>query len=93
MPVPVKFVLSRRDLVPPIYLAGSFTQWQASLLMDVSSRTEDQTTWNEFQKTVELEPGVYQYKFRLGDGDWWITDDAHERGTLITWTVNQLISC
>lgn len=93
MPVPVDFVLSRRDLVPPVYLAGSFSQWQANLLMEFTSKTEDQQTWNEFHKTVELEPGVYQYKFRLGDGDWWITDDTHEQGESIVWSEIQLMSC
>lgn len=65
--------------MPPIYLAGSFTQWQPNL-MDVTEQTHEQGTWNEFTKTVELQPGVHQYKFRLGDGDWWITDDTHEQG-------------
>lgn len=53
-----------------------------------------------FTKTVDhVQPGEYEYKFRLGPGDWWVLDETtdvgeHERSNLIyvegkakTWVV------
>lgn len=30
----------------------------------------------EFKHEFEAEPGEYQYKFRLGPGDWWVLDET-----------------
>lgn len=32
-----------------------------------------------FTRTFDaIEEGVYEYKFRLGVGDWWVTDETSE---------------
>lgn len=36
---------------------------------------------NIFSKTVQVEPRQkYQYKFRVGEGDWWILDETAATG-------------
>lgn len=74
--VSTKIVLTKKDLTPPIYLAGTFTSWQPSIEMDM-----DESRDSSFYKIVDIEPGEHQYKFRLGhDGDWWIHDENVEHG-------------
>jgi hypothetical protein len=33
-----------------------------------------------FSKTFLVSPGTYQYKFRLGTGDWWVVDETQKTG-------------
>ena len=35
----------------------------------------------EFHKDFEAEEGDYQYKFRLGPGDWWTLDESKPTGS------------
>lgn len=72
--------LTRQDLSPPVFLAGTFTEWQPSLEMDHETVIESNENRQAFYKTIDLKPGEHQYKFRLGHGDWWIIDDAAETG-------------
>ena len=38
----------------------------------------------QFSKDIELEAGKeYQYKFRLGPGDWWVLDEEAPVGKLL----------
>jgi len=70
---------SRPATIPPIYLAGSFSEpaWHPQ---------EMQHTINEhneygYHKEVEVEEGKeYQYKFRIGDGDWWMLNEDSPMG-------------
>lgn len=65
---------SRPGAAPPIYLAGSFPQsvWQPQE-MEYTNESKDHYV---FSKAVEVEEGKeYQYKFRIGDGDWWMSDE------------------
>lgn len=39
----------------------------------------EQHFWQEF----DLEEGEYQYKFRLGPGDWWVLDETTPIGKFI----------
>ena len=40
-----------------------------------------------FYKEVEgVNPGDYQYKYRLGPGDWWVCDDSAETGQCLDTT-------
>ncbi|KAG4025252.1 hypothetical protein MFRU_062g00050 [Monilinia fructicola] len=82
---------SRPGAAPPIYLAGSFPQsvWQPQE-MEYTNESKDHYV---FSKAVEVEEGKeYQYKFRIGDGDWWmsdedapiVTDDIGNRNNLLT---------
>lgn len=65
---------SKPGAAPPIYLAGSFPDsvWQPQE-MEYTNDSEDHYV---FSKAVEVEEGKeYQYKFRIGDGDWWMSDE------------------
>lgn len=43
----------------------------------------DEHNEHQFHKTVEIEEGKeYQYKFRIGNGDWWVLDEDSEIGML-----------
>lgn len=78
--VSTKIVLSKKDLTPPVYLAGTFTSWQPSIEMDVEESRDNDNIRYSFYKTVDIRPGEHQYKFRLGPGDWWIYDEDIEHG-------------
>ncbi|KAF4624681.1 hypothetical protein G7Y89_g13487 [Cudoniella acicularis] len=76
---------------PPIYLAGSFSDpaWQPQE-MEYTAIADNEY---EYRKDVQVEHGKeYQYKFRMGTGDWWIlnedaptvTDDIGNRNNLLT---------
>ena len=47
--------------------------------MEVSA-TQDGDVKSKFYKTFDMVPGTYQYKFRLGRGDWWICDEQSTIG-------------
>jgi hypothetical protein len=56
---------------PPIYLAGSFNDWQPE---EMDFKTIDNE--HHFEKSVLVdEGGEFQYKFRLGPGDWWVLNE------------------
>jgi len=61
----------RAGTIPPIFVAGSFCEWQPQELDHREVEGEYQ-----FSKSFNIQPGTYQYKFRLGHGDWWICDDS-----------------
>ncbi|APA15112.1 hypothetical protein SS1G_08690 [Sclerotinia sclerotiorum 1980 UF-70] len=64
---------SKPGAAPPIYLAGSFPEsvWQPQE-MDYTNDSDHYV----FSKAVEVEQGKeYQYKFRIGNGDWWMSDE------------------
>ncbi|KUJ19516.1 uncharacterized protein LY89DRAFT_731911 [Mollisia scopiformis] len=86
--VTVKY--SKPGTQPPIYLAGSFSdpEWQPQEMQF----TTDENNEHEFHKKVDIEEGKeYQYKFRLGPGDWWtlnedsptVTDDIGNKNNLL----------
>ncbi|TAQ83404.1 hypothetical protein B7494_g8271 [Chlorociboria aeruginascens] len=86
--VTVKF--SKLGTLPPVYLAGSFSDpaWQPQEMQ----YTIDENNEYEYHKEVEVEEGKqYQYKFRVGQGDWWVlnesaptvTDDIGNRNNLL----------
>ena len=59
---------------PPIFLAGSFSEpaWYPQEM----HFTTDENGEHEFHKEVLVEQGgQYQYKFRIGDGDWWALNE------------------
>ena len=69
---------SRPGTQPPIYLAGSFFHWQPQEMQ----RTVDKQGEYTFTKEVEVEEGQeYQYKFRVGEGDWWLLNEDQPIGT------------
>jgi len=74
--------LTKRDLSPPVFVAGTFTQWQADVEMEYEAISEGSENPQSFYKKIDLSPGTHQYKFRLGTGDWWIIDDSTATGML-----------
>ncbi|KAI1628415.1 hypothetical protein EDD37DRAFT_5104 [Exophiala viscosa] len=63
---------SKPDIQGPVYVAGSFTEW-SPVEMNCESTASG---LNKFSYTADLNPGKYQYKFRLGPGDWWVLDES-----------------
>ncbi|EXJ95238.1 hypothetical protein A1O1_00358 [Capronia coronata CBS 617.96] len=59
----------------PVYVAGGFTDWQPTE-MNYEAVEKDGVVENHFSYTADLQRGEYQYKFRLGPGDWWVLDES-----------------
>lgn len=76
--VSTRILLSTPGLTPPVFIAGSFTSWQPIELEFEESRDNIEVQ-HRFYKVLDIAPGVHQYKFRLGPGDWWICDDSTEQ--------------
>ncbi|KAK6436179.1 hypothetical protein LTR95_007631 [Oleoguttula sp. CCFEE 5521] len=72
----VAITFSSPGLQPPVFITTSLSepQWEV-LEMGVS---EDSNGNFEFTKVFHAQPGEYQYKFRLGPGDWWVCDEEKE---------------
>ncbi|KAM0716607.1 hypothetical protein Q7P37_008052 [Cladosporium fusiforme] len=69
----VTITYSSPGLQPPVYITTSLSDPQWDLLeMDCSELPGGE---REFVKTFHAEEGEYQYKFRLGPGDWWVCDE------------------
>nr|OQO18145.1 hypothetical protein B0A51_14737 [Rachicladosporium sp. CCFEE 5018] len=67
---------SSPGLQPPVFITTSLSEPQWDILeMGVS---EDREGNSEFTKIFHVQPGEYQYKFRLGPGDWWVCDEEKE---------------
>ena len=71
---------------PPVYLAASFTEppWHPNEMnhRPASERKETESNDLEFFSTYQVPEGNHQYKFRLGNGDWWVCDESAETGSL-----------
>ncbi|KAF1822283.1 uncharacterized protein K489DRAFT_381032 [Dissoconium aciculare CBS 342.82] len=74
MKLPITIGFTSPGLQPPVYICSTLTnpQWDA-VEMDV---TRNEKGEYRFRKTFTVDEGDYQYKFRLGPGDWWATDDG-----------------
>jgi len=85
--VPVDITFDHPGSVPPIFVAGSFTDpaWEP-----VELKPQESRQWS-FNKTFHIRPGTYQYKFRLGIGDWWILDESQQKGTDGSGNVNNVL--
>ncbi len=78
MPPPtLTITYSKPGTVPPIFVAGSFTSppWEPQELDGNGGEGS-----GSFSRAFSVDPGTYQYKFRLGTGDWWVVDDTQETG-------------
>lgn len=71
---------AKERTLPPVFLAGSFTEWKPSIEMQYEAIGQHPSTTYQFSAEVDLEPGVHQYKFRLGPGDWWVVDETVPTG-------------
>jgi len=82
--VEVKITYAHPDTQPPVYLAGAFSdpQWQPQEMQ----YTTDEHNQHQFYKEIEVDQGgYYEYKFRLGPGDWWVLDEEGDTGMLGIW--------
>ena len=71
---------------PSVYVAASFTHpaWQPQELgyRTRENVSNDSSYEYEFFKRFHVGVGAWQYKFRLGTGDWWACDERHEISTI-----------
>lgn len=74
MKQPITITFSSPGLRPPVYIGTDLTdpQWDP---IEMDSEQTDGGEWT-FAKSFMAEEGEYQYKLRLGPGDWWICDDS-----------------
>lgn len=64
---------------PPLFLAGSFSAWKPEEMQ--YEIAEGQEGEYRFHKIIEAEEGKeFQYKFRIGPGDWWVCDENAPKG-------------
>lgn len=61
--------------VPPIYIASSITlpQWEPQ---EMDFENDQDGAFHFYKKNENVKDGEYQYKFRLGGGEWWILDET-----------------
>lgn len=72
---------------PPLYLAGSFSSWEAQ---EMEHEIPDGQEEIRFHKTIQGEEGAeFQYKFRIGQGDWWVLDETAPVGKCDRRVVNK----
>lgn len=77
----VPFIINYRKTgtSPPIFIAGTFSDpaWHPTE-MDHGIDGDGEHT---FKAQVLVEPGKdYQFKIRIGEGDWWILSDNYATG-------------
>lgn len=70
----VSIEYSSPGLKPPVYIFTSLSdpQWDA-VEMEIQKNEKGDFV---FSKAFDVEEGEYQYKFRLGPGDWWVCDES-----------------
>jgi len=77
--IPVTITYQKAGSQPPVFLAGSFSDpaWAPQEM----SFTTDEHGEHTFHKEVFTEEGsTIQYKFRIGQGDWWVLDEDAQTG-------------
>ena len=75
--VPLRIEFFKPGIKPPVFVSGSFTSWTPVEMVPEPSpanpeKPEDAHFYQDFPNVPE---GEQQYKFKLGLGDWWTTDD------------------
>lgn len=79
----IPFIVTYKNpgTLPPVYIAGSFSdpEWQPQEM----KHDADQDGEITFRSEVNLEPDKdYQFKLRIGDGDWWALSKDYPIGKL-----------
>lgn len=74
----IRVSFKSRGLRAPVYIVTSLSepQWQP---IELHSHVLDDNEL-EFWRLFDVEEGEYQYKFRLGPGDWWACDHTKPIG-------------
>lgn len=76
--VTAKIIYSKPGTQPPVYLAGTFSEpeWDP---IELEYTTEGEE--HQFYKEVQVQENEqYQYKFRIGSGDWWVLNEDAPTG-------------
>ncbi|KIY01608.1 uncharacterized protein Z520_03160 [Fonsecaea multimorphosa CBS 102226] len=63
--VSTTITFEKDNVQPPVYVAGTFTDW-APMEMSFETTESNGSTQHVFSYKADLDPGDYQYKFRLG---------------------------
>lgn len=71
----VTLTFPKDDVTPPVYIAGSFSNWQP-IEMHHEQVGPTETARHRHTKRLDLLPGSHQYKYRLGSGNWWMVDES-----------------
>jgi hypothetical protein len=79
--VSTTITFKKDNVQPPVYIAGEFTSWRPIQMVRQTSAKDGQPK-HSFFYTADIQPGDYQYKFRLGDGDWWVFDESASTGAI-----------
>ncbi|KAI9809551.1 MAG: hypothetical protein M1827_006786 [Pycnora praestabilis] len=68
------------DTQPPVYVAGSFTSppWVPQELTHSVEAEHEHNGLSKFYKNLDIPEGRWQYKYRIGEGDWWVIDKNSE---------------
>ncbi|MCJ1478126.1 hypothetical protein MMC13_006802 [Lambiella insularis] len=76
---PVEITFRSPGAQPPVYVTGAFTTppWHP-IEMEYHSTQGDRPNEYLFLKYFQVAEGNWQYKFRLGSGDWWVCDESTE---------------
>lgn len=77
--VPVTITHRVRDIQPPLFVAGTFSdpQWTPQEMECTAGSDRE----NIFTQKLEVDPGSkIQYKFRVGHGNWWMLDEDAPTG-------------
>ncbi|KAI9675352.1 MAG: hypothetical protein M1817_001256 [Caeruleum heppii] len=82
---PVHFTFAQDGIGPPLYLAGSFSEpaWQLQEMKHEKRAQADAHEHDEYDFFLDIDvpEGEWQYKFRVGNGDWWMLDDQAQTVT------------
>ncbi|KAI5362314.1 Putative immunoglobulin-like protein [Septoria linicola] len=73
MTIPVTIEFTSPGLQPPVFIATSLSdpQWEP---LEMEGTQNDRKEF-KFSKSFNAQEGEYQYKLRLGPGDWWTCDE------------------
>ncbi|KAH7162602.1 hypothetical protein B0J13DRAFT_517855 [Dactylonectria estremocensis] len=77
---PFTVTFKKPGTVPPLFLAGSFSdpEWEPK---EMECKGDDDGE-HSFQSEVMITPGEdYQFKLRVGEGDWWILAENYPIAT------------
>jgi len=89
--VSTTIIFDGENVQPPVYVAGTFTDW-VPVEMRCKTTEDKGASKHFFSYEAEVEPGDYQYKFRLGPGDWWVLDDSNPTANDGHGNVNNVLS-
>lgn len=82
MKTSVKISYTHPGTQPPVYIITSLSSppWE-TVKMQLSKEKTEAGEFLFYKEFNGVEEGEYQYKFRLGSGDWWVLDETAETAT------------